>query len=53
MQNWAAWRLVMNGFSYREVFYDMAEDEILEANCALDIQAEADAKAARKNMQSR
>ena len=49
LQNWAAWRLVLSGFSYREVFYGMSAEEIAQAGCALDIQREADERALRQN----
>lgn len=42
-KNWLLWRLVLSeaGFDYETVFHNMTRDEILEANVALDLQAEA------------
>ena len=39
-ENWARWRLLFSEgatFTYNEVFWDMTDEEIIEANVALDM----------------
>jgi hypothetical protein len=39
-QNWDRWRLLFcdyASFTYTEVFCQMTDEEVMEANCALDI----------------
>lgn len=49
-QRWNGWRLVFSerGFDYYTVFHLMTEDEINEANAALDIQIEMEKKQLNK-----
>ncbi len=51
-KNWPLWRLVLSnrGFSYQTVFGKpyLSQQDVIEANFALDMQIEAEKKAARK-----